>query len=61
MASTVHSVTQEPQLTHFSSSITQQNIINQKVRVALDNGEEVEVGLDEIREESFFERYRKIK
>jgi hypothetical protein len=29
--------------------------------VALDDGEEVEVGLNEIREESFFEKYRKGK
>jgi cell fate regulator YaaT (PSP1 superfamily) len=41
--------------------VTQQNIINQKVKVALDNGEELEVGFDEIREESFFDRVRKGK
>jgi cell fate regulator YaaT (PSP1 superfamily) len=38
--------------------VTQQNIINQKLKVALDDGEEVEVGFDEIREESFFDRVR---
>jgi cell fate regulator YaaT (PSP1 superfamily) len=41
--------------------VTQQNVINQKLKVALDNGDEVEVGFDEIREESFFERVRKGK
>jgi cell fate regulator YaaT (PSP1 superfamily) len=41
--------------------VIQQNIINQKLKVALDNGEELEVGFDEIREESFFERVRKGK
>jgi cell fate regulator YaaT (PSP1 superfamily) len=41
--------------------VTQQNIINQKLKVALDDGEEVEVGFDEIREESFFDRVRKGK
>jgi cell fate regulator YaaT (PSP1 superfamily) len=39
--------------------VIQQNIIHQKVRVSLDEGEEVEVGMEEIREESFFEKYRK--
>jgi hypothetical protein len=33
--------------------------MNQTVKVALDDGKEVEVGFDEIREESFFERIRK--
>jgi cell fate regulator YaaT (PSP1 superfamily) len=41
--------------------VSQQNIINQAVKVALDDGKEVEVALDEIREESFFERVRKGK
>jgi cell fate regulator YaaT (PSP1 superfamily) len=41
--------------------VTQQNIIHQKLRVALDEGEEEEFGLDEIHEESFFEKYRKGK
>ncbi len=41
--------------------VSQLNIINRKVRVALDSNEEVEVGLDEIREESFFDKYRKGK
>jgi cell fate regulator YaaT (PSP1 superfamily) len=41
--------------------VTQQNIINRKLKVALDNGEEAEVGFDEIREESFFDRVRKGK
>jgi cell fate regulator YaaT (PSP1 superfamily) len=41
--------------------VAQQNIINQKVRVALDDGKEVDVGMEEIREESFFDRYRKGK
>ncbi len=44
-----------------AGKVIQQNIISQKVRVALDDGEEVEVGLNEIREESFFEKYRKGK
>jgi cell fate regulator YaaT (PSP1 superfamily) len=41
--------------------VTQQNIINRKLKVALDTGEEAEVGFDEIREESFFDRVRKGK
>jgi cell fate regulator YaaT (PSP1 superfamily) len=39
--------------------VSQQNIINQTVKVSLDDGKEVEVGLDQIREESFFDRVRK--
>jgi hypothetical protein len=39
----------------------QQSIINQKLKVTLDDGKEVEVGFDEIREESFFDRVRKGK
>ena len=39
--------------------VSHQNIMNQTVKVALDDGKEVEVGFDEIREESFFERVRK--
>jgi cell fate regulator YaaT (PSP1 superfamily) len=41
--------------------VAQLNVINQKVRIALDGGEEEEFGLDEIREESFFDKYRKGK
>lgn len=41
--------------------VVQQNIIHRKVRVALDDGKEIEAGLEEIREESFFEKYRKGK
>jgi cell fate regulator YaaT (PSP1 superfamily) len=41
--------------------VIQQNIINRKVRVALDNGDEVEAGFEEVREESFFDRVRKGK
>jgi cell fate regulator YaaT (PSP1 superfamily) len=44
-----------------AGKVIQQNIINQKMRVALDEGKEIEVGLDEIREETFFEKYRKGK
>jgi cell fate regulator YaaT (PSP1 superfamily) len=44
-----------------AGKVVQQNVIHQKVRVALDEGEEVEMGIDEIREESFFEKYRKGK
>ncbi len=39
--------------------VVQQNIIHQKIRVVLDEGKEVEAGVHEIREESFFEKYRK--
>jgi cell fate regulator YaaT (PSP1 superfamily) len=41
--------------------VAQLNVINQKARVTLDSGEEAEIGLDEIREESFFDKYRKGK
>jgi len=41
--------------------VMQQSIINQKLKVTLDDGKEVEVGSDEIREESFFDRVRKGK
>ncbi|MDI6754512.1 MAG: regulatory iron-sulfur-containing complex subunit RicT [Thermodesulfobacteriota bacterium] len=41
-----------------AGKIIQQNIIHQKVRVALDDGKEVEVGLEGVRVESFFEKYR---
>jgi cell fate regulator YaaT (PSP1 superfamily) len=41
--------------------VAQLNVINQKVRVSLDSGEEEEFVLDEIREESFFDKYRKGK
>jgi cell fate regulator YaaT (PSP1 superfamily) len=44
-----------------AGKVVQQNIINQKLRVALDDGEEVDVALHEVREESFFEKYRKGK
>jgi len=36
--------------------VCQLNVINRKVRVALDAGEEMEVGLEDIREESFFDK-----
>jgi cell fate regulator YaaT (PSP1 superfamily) len=42
-----------------SGKVMQQSIINQKLKVTLDDGKEVEVGFDEIREESFFDRVRK--
>ena len=41
--------------------VMQQSIINQKLKVTLDDGKEVEMGFDEIREESFFDRVRKGK
>ncbi|HEX7373033.1 MAG TPA: stage 0 sporulation family protein [Thermodesulfobacteriota bacterium] len=41
--------------------VVQQNVMNQTVKVALDDGKETEVGFEEIREESFFERVRKGK
>jgi cell fate regulator YaaT (PSP1 superfamily) len=41
--------------------VTQLNVINQKARVILDSGEETDAGLNEIREESFFDKYRKGK
>jgi len=41
--------------------VMQQSIINQKLKVILDDGKEVEVGFDEVREESFFDRVRKGK
>ena len=41
--------------------VMQQSIINQRLKVTLDDGKEVEVGSDEIREESFFDRVRKGK
>jgi cell fate regulator YaaT (PSP1 superfamily) len=41
--------------------VTQLNVINQKARVTLDSGEETDAGLNEIREESFFDKYRKGK
>jgi cell fate regulator YaaT (PSP1 superfamily) len=41
--------------------VAQLNVISQKVRISLDSGEEEEFGLDEIREESFFDKYRKGK
>jgi cell fate regulator YaaT (PSP1 superfamily) len=44
-----------------SGKVMQQSIINQKLKVTLDDGKEVEVGFDEIREESFFDRVRKGK
>jgi cell fate regulator YaaT (PSP1 superfamily) len=44
-----------------SGKVMQQSIINQKLKVILDDGKEVEVGFDEIREESFFDRVRKGK
>jgi cell fate regulator YaaT (PSP1 superfamily) len=44
-----------------AGKVVQQNIISQKVRVALDDGKEVDAGLADIREESFFDRVRKGK
>jgi cell fate regulator YaaT (PSP1 superfamily) len=44
-----------------AGKVVQQNIMHQTLRVALDDGKEVEVGFAEVREESFFDRYRKIK
>jgi cell fate regulator YaaT (PSP1 superfamily) len=41
--------------------VMQQSIISQKLKVTLDDGKEVEVGFDEVREESFFDRVRKGK
>jgi cell fate regulator YaaT (PSP1 superfamily) len=41
--------------------VAQLNVINQKARVTLDSGEDADVGLGEIREESFFDKYRKGK
>ncbi len=41
--------------------ITQQNIIHQTVRVELEDGKKIEVGPEEIREESFFGKIRKGK
>lgn len=41
--------------------VIQQKIIERRILVALEDGREVEAGLDEIREESFFEKYRKGK
>ena len=44
-----------------TGKVIQQKIIERRILVALDDGREVEAGLDEIREESFFEKYRKGK
>jgi cell fate regulator YaaT (PSP1 superfamily) len=44
-----------------AGKVVQQNIINQTLRVALEDGEEVEIALPEVREESFFDKYRKGK
>lgn len=41
--------------------VAQLNVINRKVRISLDSGEEEEFNLEEIREESFFDKYRKGK
>jgi cell fate regulator YaaT (PSP1 superfamily) len=42
--------------------VVQQNVINQMVRVLLDEeGGEVDVGIGEVKEESFFNKYRKGK
>ena len=41
--------------------VIQQNILYRKIRVALDEGKEVEFDSNEIRDESFFDRYRKRK
>jgi cell fate regulator YaaT (PSP1 superfamily) len=39
--------------------VIQQNIINQKIRVALEDGREIEVDPKETREETYFEKLRK--
>lgn len=44
-----------------TGKVIQQKIIERRILVALEDGREVEAGLDEIREESFFEKYRKGK
>ncbi len=44
-----------------SGKIVQQNVIHQRVRVALDEGKEEDFDMKEIKEESFFEKYRKGK
>jgi cell fate regulator YaaT (PSP1 superfamily) len=41
--------------------VIQQNVLYRKIRVTLDEGKEMEFESDEIREESFFDRYRKRK
>jgi hypothetical protein len=41
--------------------VIQQNVLYRKIRVALDEGKEVEFDSNEVREESFFDRYRKRK
>lgn len=41
--------------------LVQQNVLTQTVRVALEDGQEREFRLEEIREETFFEKYRKGK
>ncbi len=41
--------------------VIQQNVLYRKIRVALDEGKEMEFDSNEIREESFFDRYRKRK
>ncbi|MBI4496151.1 MAG: stage 0 sporulation family protein [Deltaproteobacteria bacterium] len=41
--------------------IVQQNIMQRRVRVALEEGKEVELGLEEIREETFLEKVRRGK
>jgi len=41
-----------------AGKVFQQNILSQKVRVILDDNKEVDVDLDEVRGESFFDKYR---
>ncbi len=44
-----------------TGKVIQQNVIHQKVRVVLEEGKEMEFGVDEIREESFLEKIIKGK
>jgi len=44
-----------------TGKVIHQKIIERRVVVALEEGKEVELGVDEIREESFFDKYRKGK
>lgn len=44
-----------------TGKVVQQNVICRRIRVALEDGKEIEVCPEEIREESFFEKYRKSK
>jgi cell fate regulator YaaT (PSP1 superfamily) len=44
-----------------TGKVIQQNVINRTLRVALDEGEEIEVAVADAREESFFDKVRKGK